>query len=132
MRRALRAGGLEADDLDLKVVAGVTVGDVVGADQGFSGDGRRPLGVFDQVSPGLPFREAMLLGLMGLGEDRGVSGGQLDELLGRLLLQLVSQETVLEHRRLGEQRGELGDELIVGDILQLIPPAPDRILFVDL
>ena len=33
MGRALRAGRLEADDLDLEVVAGVTVGDVVGADQ---------------------------------------------------------------------------------------------------
>ena len=33
VRRALRARGLEAGDGDLKLVAGVAIGDVVGADQ---------------------------------------------------------------------------------------------------
>lgn len=79
MRRALRARGLEARDVDLQLVAGVAVGDVVGADQRSRRHGRRSAGMEDQVAPGLPLGLGGMLRLAGLGEQGGVGRGQFGQ-----------------------------------------------------
>ena len=102
VRRAFRARGLEAGDVDLQFVAGVAVGDVVGADERGRRHDRRSAGMEDQVAPGLPFSLGGMLGLAGLGEQGGVGCGQFSQFRRRLGLQPGAEQRVGERGGLGQ------------------------------
>ena len=127
VRRTLRARGLEAGHGDLQVVAGIAVGDVVGADERGRCHGRGSAGMEDEFTPDLPLGSGGMLGLAGLGEQGGVRRGQLGQFDGGLGLQPGAEERVGELGRLGDQSGEALRELLVRDALKVDPGAPDRV-----
>ena len=101
VRRALRAGGFEARDVDLQFVAGIAIGGVIGADQRSRCHDRRSTGVEHQFAPRPPFDARGMFRLACLREQGGVGRGKFAQFGRRLGLKPGAEQRVGERGGLG-------------------------------